>query len=258
MWSDPLLYELEYADDPEFDVPFWRGLLEQRGARRVLELACGTGRLTLPLARAGASVVALDSSAPFLARAGERLAGEPEEVRARVELVEGDMREPGLVGPFDLVIIAFNSLAYLHDRAGQLACLRAVRELLGDGGRFAFDLVTPRFDFIAQALEACPAARVDADYPVPEQGIRRMVRTFADRYDTATQTLSSANTYLIEHDDGRIEHRLDDVLWHIYFPRELEHLLSTAGLAVEERWGSYARDPWTAASPRYLWLCAPA
>src|SRR4051794_27740053 len=119
MWADPLLYELEYADDPAFDVPFWRSVIDDLGARWVLELACGTGRLTFPLARTGAHVVGVDSSAPFLARAGAQL---PAELADRVTLVEADMRDPGVGGPFDLVVVAFNSLAYLHTPADQLAC----------------------------------------------------------------------------------------------------------------------------------------
>jgi hypothetical protein len=83
----------------------------------------------------------------------------------------------------------------------------------------------------------------------------RMVRTFADRYEPASQTLHSANTYVLQHEDGRIEHRLHDVDWHIYFPRELEMLLAAAGLTVERRWGGYDRSEWGPASSRCLWVC---
>jgi SAM-dependent methyltransferase len=254
MWDDPLLYELEYANDPAFDVGFWQGLIGELRARRVLELACGTGRLTFPLARTGAHVTGLDSSAPFLARARELL---PDDLRSHVTLAEGDMRSPELEGPFDLVLVPFNSLAYLHSVEDQLACLRAARSLLAEGGRFAFDLMMPRLDFLAEAgARCCPSVRVDADHPVPERGLRRMMRSYVDRYDRATHTLVSTNTYLLHHEDGRIEQRLGDVTWHIYFPRELELLLMAAGLRVEQRWGGYARQPWDATSRRYLWVCS--
>src|SRR5919202_360262 len=114
MWDDPFLYDLENADDPEFDLGFWTWLVESLRPRRILELACGTGRLTLPLARLGAratppfELVGVDSSAPFLARAAALLESSPADVRARVRLVEGDMRSPGVEGPFDLVIVPFN------------------------------------------------------------------------------------------------------------------------------------------------------
>ena len=141
------------------------------------------------------------------------------------------MRAPAVEGPFDLAIVAFNSLAYLtRSRTSSPACAPRAA-LLAPGGHFAFDLVMPRYDFLAEATDdRAPVVRVDADYPVPAQGLTRMVRTFADSFDPATQTLRSANTYQLEHEDGRLEHRLNEILWHIYFPRELELLLAAAGL----------------------------
>jgi SAM-dependent methyltransferase len=255
MWDDPELYDLENADDPAFDVPFWGSVVRDVQPRRLLELACGTGRLTLPLARmrVASEVVGLDASAAFLARASSRLAGE-----SCVRLVEGDMRAPGVEGPFDLVIVPFNSLAYLPARTDRIACLRSIRSLLAPGGRFGFDLVQPRYDFLAEATMSCPPLRVDADHPAPDHGIVRFLRSYSDRYDAASQTLSSTNRYEIHYADGRVEHRLTDLDWHIYFPEELELLLSAAGLEAVERYGGYSREPWSPSSRKYLWLCAPA
>src|SRR5689334_24244148 len=92
MWDDPELYDLENADDPGFDLGFWSDLMARLRPGRVLELACGTGRLTIPLAHHLPSIVGVDSSAPFVRRARERLEGLPPEVRGAVEFVEGDMR----------------------------------------------------------------------------------------------------------------------------------------------------------------------
>ena len=107
MWNDPDLYDLENADDPAFDLGFWESVVRELAPRRMLELACGTGRLTLPLARLGVieELVAVDNSPPFLKRLRSRLAGE------RVTVVEGDMQAPPVEGPFDLVAVPFNSLA---------------------------------------------------------------------------------------------------------------------------------------------------
>src|SRR5687767_9233407 len=101
MWDDPELYDLENADDPAFDLAYWTALLQERAPHRVLDLGCGTGRLTLPLARLGiaAEIVALDRSAPFLERLRGRLAEAGVE---GVHVVEGDMRSPGAEGEFDL------------------------------------------------------------------------------------------------------------------------------------------------------------
>jgi SAM-dependent methyltransferase len=259
MWDDPFLYDLENADDPAFDLAYWARLVESSRPARMLELACGTGRLTLPLARlGGVEIVGLDASAPFLAAARERLAAEPPQVRDAVTLVEGDMRAPAVDGQFDLVAIPFNSLAYVLDAADRLATLRAARALLAPGGRFALDLVAPRYDFLAEALGPCPPVRLDADHAAPEMGVRRVIRTYVDTYDADTQTLHSVNRYEIHHDDGRVEHRLADLDWHIYFPAELESLLQQAGLRVIDRRGGWNGEPWGAEARRLLWVCEAA
>src|SRR3954452_969122 len=190
MWDDPVLYDLENADDPAFDLPFWSGVLESLRPRRMLELACGTGRLTLPLARLGVAdeIVGLDSSAPFLEHARARVDG-----TGGVRFVEGDMRDPQLDGPFDLIIVPFNSLAYLLDFEDRVAALRAARGLLSAGGRFAFDLVAPRYDFLAEASGSCPPVRLDADHPALAFGVARFIRSYVDTYDATTQTLHSLN-----------------------------------------------------------------
>jgi SAM-dependent methyltransferase len=256
MWDDPDLYDLENADDPAFDLGFWERLIASSGARRVLELACGTGRLTLPLAQRfpDVEIVGVDSSPAFLERARSRVAC----VADRVTLVEGDMRAPGVDGPFDLVAVPFNSLAYLIEPEDRLATLRAARGVLAPGGRFAFDLVLPRYDFLAEALGSCPPVRLDADHPAPELGVARFVRTYVDTYDASTQTLRSVNRYEIHYADGRVEHRIADVDWHIYFPAELEALLGAAGLRPVERHGGYDGEPWDERARRCIWICEAA
>jgi SAM-dependent methyltransferase len=251
MWNDPDLYDLENADDQAFDLAFWESVVRELAPRRMLELASGTGRLTVPLARLVGDLVAVDSSAPFLDRLRSRLsAGDP------VTVVEGLMQSPPVSGPFDLVIVPFNSLAYLTSIEDRLACLRAVRGLLAPGGRFAFDLVAPRYDFLAEAVGGPSPLRVDADHPAREAGVKRFLRSYTDTYDPSSQTLHSTNRYEIFYEDGRVEHRIADLDWHIYFPDELELLLSSCGLKVVERYGDYDRGPWNAASRRYLWLAA--
>ena len=132
-----------------------------------------------------------------------------------------------------------------------------MRSLLAPGGRFAFDLVAPRYDFLAEAVGACTPLRVDADQPAPSStASRASCAATPTRTTRPSQTLRSTNRYEIFYEDGRVEHRITDLNWHIYFPEELELLLESAGLSVVERYGDYDRSPWNAASRRYLWLAA--
>src|ERR1700704_6497566 len=71
------------------DVPFWRNLALQAGGP-VLELGCGTGRITIPLGRAGVSIVGVDRSEPMLARARQRI--RRARLVGRVRLIRADIR----------------------------------------------------------------------------------------------------------------------------------------------------------------------
>src|SRR5438876_6566818 len=95
MWDDADLYELETAWYGA-DLAYWAGILAEYRPRRVLELACGTGRLALAMTRQGLAqtadfpLVGLDSSAALLARAREKLAAAAD-LAGVVRLVAGDM-----------------------------------------------------------------------------------------------------------------------------------------------------------------------
>jgi SAM-dependent methyltransferase len=166
------------------------------------------------------------------------------------------MRAPAVTGPFDLVAIPFNSLAYVHGSADRIAVLRAAAGLLTPEGRFAFDVVAPRYDLLAAALAPDPKPEVDIDHPAPELGADRVLRTCVDRYDPTTQTLHTSNHYEIDWSDGRVEHRDTTLAWHIAFPGQLEAELTLAGLRPIERFGGWNGEPWGPTARRILWVCA--
>ena len=130
-------YDLCYADKPyEAEAAFVDGCLRRWSAgecRKLLELACGTGRHTLALERLGYEVVALDRSGDMIGRAEQkRRAG-----GSKVRFLEGDMRSFSAPGaPFDAAVCLFDSLGYAVTNEGVLQTLRRVREHLRPGGLF--------------------------------------------------------------------------------------------------------------------------
>jgi SAM-dependent methyltransferase len=135
------------------DVPFWRNLALQAGGP-VLELGCGTGRVTLPLGRAGVRVVGIDRSDRMLARARARTKrGRLSHV---ISLVRGDIRflpfGPGPSGqdaagssgaepPFAMVMAPYGILQSLIRERDLAATLQEVRRVLAPGGTFGIELV---------------------------------------------------------------------------------------------------------------------
>jgi len=121
------------------DVPFWRTVA--RTARGlVLELGCGTGRIALPLGRAGVGLVGVDRSAAMLARARRRVARA--RLRGRVRLIRGDIRRlPFPDSSFAAVLAPYGVLQSLLRERDLAATLASVRRVLEPGGTFGLELV---------------------------------------------------------------------------------------------------------------------
>jgi ubiquinone/menaquinone biosynthesis C-methylase UbiE len=120
------------------DVPFWRNLAKQAGGP-VLELGCGTGRISLPLGRAGVQVVGIDRSERMLAKA--RLRTRRARLTNRVRLVRADIRFTPFAKPFPLVMAPYGILQSLLREKDLSATLKEVRRVLEPGGTFGIELV---------------------------------------------------------------------------------------------------------------------
>jgi SAM-dependent methyltransferase len=148
-YADAALYDYEYRRR-RADVTFYRELARRRGADRILELGAGTGRITVPLARDGHAVVAVDQSDAMLARLTARVDHLPPAVAGRITPVRGDLRGFTVPGRFPLAIAAFNVLEHLYTRGEFEACLQRVAAHLAPGGAFAFDVQLPDLAWLAR------------------------------------------------------------------------------------------------------------
>lgn len=265
MWDDAWAYDIATGPYSE-DLLYWEGLVAELRPKRVLDLGCGTGRISFALARAGMAarpdfeLVGLDLSVPFLDRARDRLVATFPAAAGAVRFVEGDMADFSLAGRFDLIVLGFNNLSYLIEAEQRTACLAAVRRHLADDGRFAIDLQTPDLALLAEAQRAVfPAVRHELEWRDPAPGVSRFVSFFkTTSYDAATQTETTSHYWEIYHADGRHQSLVKELTWHHYFPCELRGLLHGSGLVAAAEYGDYDRTPFSATSSRYCWIMAPA
>jgi len=218
------------------------GALADRHPGAVLELACGTGQIGVPLARPGRRVVGLDVSRPML-DAARRRAGS---AGAAVEFVEADMRDFELGERFALIFVARNSLLHLHAAADFAAAFAAVRRHLAPGGVFAFDVFNPDVRLLAQA----PGERSFVMRAPFEDG-ELTVEATAD-YDAGTQV--NRATWYVSTPTHRDRWVMPLHLRSI-FPQELPLLLAASGFRLRSRAGDLRGGAFTSASRRQVCVC---
>ena len=240
-WDDPVLAGLYDLFPFEADLPLYLELAAVQGGR-VLELACGSGRVLVPLARAGHHVVGLDASPHMLARAREKLRTAGLEESAPVRLVRGDMRAFEVGEVFDLAVIAVKSFAYLVTRADQQRALAAVAAHLRPGGLLALDLLHPS---PAWLLEPPGSLRQDLVGHLPEQGVTVARTEAVVSTDLAAQVRVIRSAYEIVADDGSVTKRFVEWPYRYTYRFEAEHLLERAGFEIEAAYGGYRREPFT-------------
>ena len=214
----------------------------------VLELGCGSGRLLLPIAQAGATAVGIDSSEGMLAEAGRRFAAA--NLTHHPELLLGDMSTVELAQRFGLIVIPYNTFMHLSTSQMQ-ATLRKVRGWLENGGRLFIDLINPlSLQDLADGETLSPEVTLyDA-----ESG-REIIQSSRFRVDEAAQLLHV--TWVFESGDvadGSFTRSTFPQNYHYLFPHQIEMMLRQAGLRLERLLGDYDGSPFSEESERLLIL----
>jgi SAM-dependent methyltransferase len=250
-YSDASLYDYEYRRR-RADVSFYRELANRRGAAKVLELGAGSGRVTIPLARDGHEVVAVDQSKPMLAKLRTRVAALRPTAAKRIRVVEGDLRDFSVEGKFPLVIAAFNVLEHLYTRGEFAACLARVAAHLAPGGAFAFDVQLPDLAWLIRD----PYKRwAKTRFTDPTTG-RAMYYSTNHEYDPVGQIALIRLYY--EPVDGKGPTKIVKLSQRKYFPAELEALVAHAGFRVVERFGDFGGRPLEDGSESQVLVCERA
>lgn len=194
---------------------------------RVLDLGCGYGRFSLPLARLGCDVTALDGSSTQLELARASAAEEG----LRIGFVQADIRELDVAGRFDVVLLLGTVLGYVEDPDGDKQALRAAARALAPGGRLVIDTENRE-----SKLRAAPQVwfRMGTSLLWAQR-----------RYDH----LTGRWTERMEWEAGGGRDLAEYGLW-LYTVAELRRMLLAAGLTVDGPWGSLDGRPYDDGSPR--------
>jgi SAM-dependent methyltransferase len=257
LYSEPALYDLLFPNAGE-DAPVGADARIQRiaaserfyvdQARRssgpVLELACGSGRLTVPVAKAGVPITGADLSAPMLAAARAKAAG----AGVDIEFMEADMRTFDLGRRFNAIFITGNSLLHLLRIEDLKACLRRARSHLTPGGRLVFDI--SKWD-LGQLAGDSGERRPVLNAPVAGRGEITIEETAT--YDSAEQV-----RHMVWYVSGpsASDFRIIDYSLRVIFPQELLLLIEATGFGLDARYGEFTLDPFDSSSPRQVCICS--
>lgn len=232
------LYDAVHLGPHKGELEFYQRLAARLGSR-VLELACGTGRLSVPLAAGGLALTGLDLSPTMLERARRKAA----EAGISANFVWGDMCQFNLGQQFDLIFIPINSICHLHTRAEIENCFRCVRQHLAPGGRFVVDVFNPSFSILSRD----PNRWYEVGEYADTQG-QPLKLVEQNRYDPATQI--NTITWRFERSAGQVVERT--LTMRQYFPQELDALLAYNGFEIEHKFGKYGEKEFHAESTQQI------
>lgn len=238
-------YDVEHAHFSE-DLDMYQNFAESSGGP-ILELACGSGRVLLPLAQAGYDIVGVDTSAPMLALAQQRV--EEMGTPVRCELLQQDMVRMRLGRKFRMAFIALGSFAHIITRKEQQQALITIRTHLSVGGLFLLDIsnADARYmeDLAGQVLHQ----------GTWKQNDETMLTHFVSPASSPAQHLLELTHFYDQHKQGGSVERTT-VTTHLYLFEcsEMELLLEQAGFGVKDVYGDYELGAYQLDSPRMIFV----
>ena len=227
----------------DVDVPFFRQMCAD-STGPVLELMCGTGRVSLPLLRAGVRLTCVDYSAAMLEVLKNRMRAE----NLSADVYEQDVRALDINGRFDLALLPFHSFSEIVNASDRARALTAIRRHLAPQGRLILTLhnsamMIPSLD--GQRRQLC-------ERPIP--GKDAVLRFwFTGRHESGTLIADAHQEYEIVGLDGTlIETRELDLRFAIIGREEIERQVDACGFDILRLFGDYSLNSFQPATSPYM------
>jgi SAM-dependent methyltransferase len=232
-------YDAAYATKQDLvDLPFYLDLAKQSGGP-VLEIACGTGRVLLPIAREGIAIEGVDNSLPMLRVLKSHIEKESARTRRCITVHQGDMRRFRLPKKFPLVIIPFRPLQHMYTLHDQREALTTAAFHVQKKGILAFDVFYPKMELLSAGLDQ---EIPELEWPADSGSIvRRYFRK--DSVDKINQVFSF--TFIFRtYKRGKLLHEESEQFKLSYYTYpHLKALFRLARLEPVTEYGSFAKTP---------------
>lgn len=223
------------------DLHFYKKWLPENKDAKILELCCGTGRLTLPIAKDGYSICGVDYTPSMLKQAKVKAT----EAGLEIDFIEADIRELNLEEKFDLIFIPFNSIHHLYRNEDLFKVFNVVKNHLNEGGLFLLDCFNPNIQYI---VESEKEEKVIAEYATID--CREVLIKQTMCYESTTQINRIEWHYYI---NGEF-HSIQNLDMRLFFPQELDLYLKYAGFSIIKKFGGFAEEPFDDKSEKQVYV----
>lgn len=225
------------------DLQFYKKWLPKNKDAKILELCCGTGRLTLPIAKDGYNICGVDYTSSMLRQAKIKAA----EAGLEINFIEADIRTLNIQEKFDLIFIPFNSIHHLYKNEDLFETLEGIKKHLKQGGLFLLDCFNPNIQYI---VESEKEEKVIAEYTTSDG--REVLIKQTMHYENAPQINRIEWHYYI---NGEF-HSIQNLDMRLFFPQELDSYLKWAGFNIIRKFGSFEEEPFTDNSEKQIYVLA--
>ncbi len=225
------------------DLQFYKKWMPKNKDAKILELCCGTGRLTLPIAKDGYNICGVDYTSSMLEQAKIKAS----EAGLEINFIEADIRELNLQEKFDLIFIPFNSIHHLYKNEDLFKAFNVVKNHLKEGGLFLLDCFNPNIRYIVDGEKE---QKVIAEYTTSDG--RKVLIEQKMRYENATQINRIEWHYFINGDF----HSIQNLDMRLFFPQELDSYLDWCGFNVIHKFGGFEEGAFNDGSEKQVYVLA--
>ncbi|RHC81546.1 class I SAM-dependent methyltransferase [Parabacteroides merdae] len=224
------------------DIPFYSNWLKKKKNGKILELCCGTGRLTIPLAQEGYNITGIDNSTSMLKKAMAKAM----RMKSPIKFIKADIRTLNLPELYDIIFIPYNSIHHLYTNQDLFKVLRGVNKYLKKNGLFIFDCFNPDIHFIVNSEKETTKI---AEY-ITQDG-RHIVINQTMKYENATQINRIKWHYFI---NGKFD-SIQNMDLRLFFPKELDEYLRICNFKIINKYGGFKEEIFKDKSNKQIFVC---
>ena len=243
------IYDFEWKD-LEGDIDFAVEYSKKCGSP-ILELAVGTGRVAIPIARQGLEIFGIDNSINMINIGLRKIAQLPEEISSKITFIHDNMCNFLIKRKFKFIFVSFNSFLLLTTRKEQDDCLRAVHNHLTDDGLLMIDIFSPNFKLCAEEKSEIRFLR--HFYFEPEN--KTIIQWEYVERNMAEQLMSIDFLYEEYDRNGNLNKSTRHLDMAIIFRFEMQMMLEKNGFEIVEFFGNYDKSEFTVKSPQMIYIC---